>query len=91
MKIKAWVRNSDHDTISAIRTSAGGRKRIRPIHKSRWLGENAIYVNHCEEHPPGSPVVRVELVTFHKGNFDGEFLSEALVCPLCWKVLKKVP
>lgn len=90
MPIKVFVRTTQPDVISTIVTKSGVKK-LRAIHKSKWLSERGIYVNDCLDHPKGSPVVSVDLYGFNPDDESGTFLRTAKVCIFCWKVLEKLP
>ncbi len=88
MPLKAFVKTNDPGTISSLKIGNNRRRLVKPTPKQKWVGQNTIYVNPCQDHGPGHPVVPVDIYAFDKEVEGGRFLARVSCCPMCWKILK---
>ncbi len=78
--LKIFVK-MDERTVSSLKAGTAYRRRLVQVPKN--YGKRTIYLNPCEEHPPGTPVISVETFAFETGT-DGKPLGKRKYCVLCW-------
>lgn len=90
-KLMGFLKYGDDWTLASVGTDHLQRKKLYPTKHDSKAGAQSLYVRECLSHK-NTVVIRIVLYMGiekpKNGNWNWEEIAEALVCPLCWKVMK---
>lgn len=88
-KLKVFLKK-DGLTTSSLKLEGQRRRLVKPPPKSKWVGQDTIYVAPCGTHDEHSATVPLEAFMFDPDIQGGKSLGVKRFCILCWMPVEKV-